>query len=510
MTEAAAAPVVRLQLKDITKRFPGLTANDRISLSVNRGEIHGLLGENGAGKTTLMNVLYGLYHADEGEIILDGRLVRIASPRQAIAHGIGMVHQHFMLVPTLSVAENIILGMRALSAPLTDLKTVEQDIAAVARKYGLKIDPAALVGGLTVGEQQRVEIVKALYRGADLLILDEPTAVLTPQETQELFATLKELTHQGMSIIFITHKLNEVMAVADRVSVLRDGRLIATVPTGQTNQHELAHMMVGREVSLTVNKTALAAGRPALEVEGLTVKDNKGQTLLANVSLHVCCNEILGIAGVDGNGQRELAHAITGLLRPSSGRISLNGREITGQSPHQIMAAGVRYIPEDRLAMGLVPDFSVADNFILKGYDSQPFTRSGLLRPRSVLAHARRLVQAFDVRTRSVHTMVAQLSGGNQQKIVVGRELDAKPALLVAMQPTRGLDVGATEYIHQLLLAQRANGGAILLISTELEEVMELSDRIAVIYEGRIVGELPGGRANVQKIGLMMAGMKME
>lgn len=501
---------VRLQLKQITKHFPGLIANDNVSLTVNRGEIHCLLGENGAGKTTLMNILYGLYHADEGEVFLDGQPVRITSPHEAIALGIGMVHQHFMLVPTLSVAENVILGMRPLRTPLTDLKAVEQDLAAVARKYGLRIAPAALVGSLSVGEQQRVEIVKALYRGAHLLILDEPTAVLTPQEAQELFSTLRDLAGQGMSIIFITHKLNEVMAVADQVSVLRDGRLIATVPARSTNQHDLAQMMVGREISLTVNKPAMTPGEPVLAVEGLTVKDGRGQLLLDNVSLRICRNEILGIAGVDGNGQRELAHAVTGLLKPDAGRVSLNGRDVTGLPARQLIRAGVRYIPEDRQAMGLVPDFTVADNFILKGFNAAPFTRMGLLRPRAILAHARRLVRAFDVRTRSIYTMAAELSGGNQQKVVVGRELDANPALLVAMQPTRGLDVGATEYIHSLLLDQRANGGAILLISTELEEVMELSDRIAVIYEGRIVGELPGGRANVQKLGLMMAGMKEE
>jgi simple sugar transport system ATP-binding protein len=384
---------------------------------------------------------------------------------------------------------------------------VEKDIRQVAEKYGLRIDPSALVGSLSVGEQQRVEIVKALYRGTDLLILDEPTAVLTPQETEELFKTLKNLTAQGLSIIFITHKLNEVMAVADRVSVLRDGHLIATVAIRETDQHELAEMMVGREVSLVIDKEELSPGEPVLTVDRLTVESSQGRTGLAEVSLTVHSHEIVGIAGVDGNGQRELAHAITGLLKPQAGRITLNGREITGRSPREVMKAGVRYIPEDRHAMGLVLNFSVAYNFVLKSAGMVPFTRQGLLQPRTILDYARRLTRAFDVRTRSVRSSVSQLSGGNQQKIVVGRELEPNPDLLVAMQPTRGLDVGAMEYIHKLLVQQRDNGGAILLISTELEEVMALSDRILVIYEGRIMGELPGGRANVKKIGLMMAGM---
>ena len=497
----------RLQLIGISKTFPGgVRANNRVSLSVDRGEVYALLGENGAGKTTLMNVLYGLHPADEGEILLDGKPANIHSAREAIHQKVGMVHQHFMLVPTLTVAENIILGMRPLTAFLTDMKTVERDIANVGQRFGLGINPSAIVSSLSVGEQQRVEIVKALYRGAELLILDEPTAVLTPQEATELFATLRGLVAEGLSIIFITHKLNEVMGVADRVSVMRDGRLISTLMVKDTNQAELAMMMVGREVSFTLDKPPVEPGELVLEAKALTVGDRRGRALLGGVSLLVRQGEILGIAGVDGNGQRQLAGAVTGLRKPDSGRILFDGRDVTGHSPRQLALAGLGHIPEDRYTMGLVLDFSIAYNTILQAYRESPFTRWGLLQPRAIASYARRLVQTFDVRTPSVQVKVAHLSGGNQQKIILGREIDRQPKLLVAVQPTRGLDVGATEYIHTQLLAQRQRGAAILLISTDLEEIMALSDRIAVLYEGRIVGEVPGGRANMQKIGQMMAG----
>ncbi len=507
MTDQVEVP--RLQLVNISKTFPGgVRANEKVSLTVDRGVIHCLLGENGAGKTTLMNILYGLYRADEGEIYLDGKLVNITSPREAIGHHIGMVHQHFMLVPTLTVAENVILGMRPLTAMLTDMKAVEEDIAQVAKRFGMRIQPSALVNDLSVGEQQRVEIVKALYRGVDLLILDEPTAVLTPQETKEFFDTLKKLTEQGLSIIFITHKLHEVMAVADKVSVLRDGHMIATLPIGEANQDILCDMMVGREISFELEKEAVQPGEPILSVEKLGYRDYAGCIRLRDVSLEVRAGEILGIAGVDGNGQRELALAITGLLKPDSGRIILNGKDVTGKSPRACLEAGLGHIPEDRTRMGLVPEYSVAYNFILQRYNDSEFKRSGfLLNMDSIGSFAKKLVQAFDVRTPSVNTSAANLSGGNQQKIILGREIDRMPKLLVAVQPTRGLDIGATEYIHKKLLAQREQGAAVLLISTELEEILALSDRIAVIYEGQIMGILPGDRSLTKTIGLMMAGV---
>lgn len=501
----------RLQLVNISKTFPGgVQANKGVNLTVRRGEVHCLLGENGAGKTTLMNIVYGMYQADEGEIYLDGERVMVNSPHEALAHKVGMVHQHFMLIPTLTVAENIILGMRPLGSRLGDLRAIEEEIATVALSFGMSIRPSALVKNLSVGEQQRVEIIKALYRGVDLLILDEPTAVLTPQETRDLFATLKGLTRQGLSVIFITHKLNEVLAVADRVSVLRDGRMIATVPIGEATLDSLAEMMVGREVSFNLEKPPVSRGKPVLEVQGLSYRerDPGEHYVLKDVTLEVYEGEILGIAGVDGNGQSQLAQAIAGLLKPSAGSVIINGKEVTRQAPRVCLEAGLGHIPEDRAKMGLVPEYSVAYNFILQRYNDRQFRRGGLLNMEAIRSFAQRLVKAFDVRTPSVGTRVASLSGGNQQKIILGREIDRSPKLLVAVQPTRGLDIGATEYIHKKLLAQRAQGAAILLISTELEEILALSDRIAVIYEGQIMGIVPGDRSLTKKIGLMMAGIR--
>lgn len=501
----------RLRLIDICKHFGSLKANDHISLDVQPGEVMCLLGENGAGKTTLMNIVYGLYRADEGRIEIDGRPVTIRSPREAIAHGVGMVHQHFMLVPPLTVTENIILGTRPLfrsrKAYLGDMPAIQREVEAVGRRYGLRINPAARVADLSVGERQRVEIIKALYRGVNLLILDEPTAVLTPQETSDLFDTLKSLTAAGLSVIFITHKLNEVMAVADRVTVLRDGVVVGQRLARETTQHELAELMVGREVQTTFQKPPIVPGRTVLDIRNLTVVNEEGHKVLDNLSLRVAEGEIVGVAGVDGNGQRELALAIAGLIRPQSGRVELAGVDITGKSPGEIVRAGLRHIPEDRHTMGLVLEFTVAENLILKRFNQPPFTRWGVLQPRTIVDYAVSVIRKFDVRTRSPNAITSELSGGNQQKIVLGRELDQNPVLLIAAQPTRGLDVGATEYIHNTLLAQRAAGVGILLISTELEEILALSDRVAVIYEGHIVGEVPGDRANIQKIGLMMAGV---
>ena len=508
---AAISAIPRLRLMDISKHFDALKANDHISLEVMPGEVMCLLGENGAGKTTLMNIAYGLYRADGGQIEIDGKPATIRSPHEAIAQGVGMVHQHFMLAPPLTVAENVILGARPLlsrASLLSNMKAIEKQVEEVSARYGLKVDAAARVSSLSVGEQQRVEIVKALFRGVNLLILDEPTAVLTPQETTDLFRTLRTLTAAGLSIIFITHKLNEVMAAGDRVTVLRDGRVVGQRSVRQTTPHELAQLMVGREVKMSFEKPPPARGEEMLAIEGLTVRNEEGREVISGLSLRVARGEIVGIAGVDGNGQSELALAIAGLIQPAAGRIRLGGVDMAGKSPQAMIQAGLRHIPEDRHNEGLVLEFSVADNLALKRYNRPPFTRRGVLRPRAILDYAARLVKMFDIRTRSLTATTAELSGGNQQKVVLGRELDHDPDVIIAAQPTRGLDVGATEYIHTTLLGQRARGAAILLISTELEEVLALSDRIAVLYEGQIVGEVPGDRANTQKIGLMMAGVK--
>jgi general nucleoside transport system ATP-binding protein len=510
---AGGAGIPRLRVANICKNFGTLRANDDISLDVMPGEVMCLLGENGAGKSTLMNIVYGLYRADSGRIEIDGWPVTIRSPHEAINHGVGMVHQHFMLVPPLTVTDNIILGTRGIfsrQAVINDLPAIQRRVAEVANRYGLKIDPAARVSSLSVGEQQRVEIVKALYRGVSLLILDEPTAVLTPQETADLFHTLKTLTAAGLAIIFITHKLNEVMAASDRVTVLRDGQVVGQRLTSETTTHELAQLMVGRDVQMTVDKPPAAPGPNVLVIQELTVQNATGRKVLDRLSLCVAAGEIVGIAGVDGNGQSELALAVAGLLKPGAGTVHLGGVDITGKSPHAIIAAGLRHIPEDRHTEGLVLDFSVADNLILKQSGRPPYVRRGVLQKRVILDYAARVVKLFDVRTRSVNTPACDLSGGNQQKVVLGREIDQDPVVLIAAQPTRGLDVGATEFVHNALLAQRARGVAILLISTELEEILALSDRIAVIYEGQIVGEMPGDRANMQKIGLMMAGAQVE
>ena len=500
----------RLYIKHISKQFPGVLANNDITLAIYPGEIHALLGENGAGKTTLMNIVYGLIHADSGEILLNDQHVDIRSPREAIEKGVGMVHQHFMLVPTLTVAENIILGVRPFNRHLLDMKDIERDIANVAAQYGMIINPGELVSDLSVGEQQRVEIVKALYRGVDLLILDEPTSVLTPQETTELFSTLKNLTHQGLSIIFITHKLNEVMNVADRVSVLRDGRLIATKPVSETNLNELAFMMVDRELSHSYDKEKPCGDNPILEVKHLTLRI-KSRNILDDISLKVCSGEILGIAGVDGNGQHELALVIAGLLRPSSGKILLDGRDVTNKPVRKRNEYGLGHVPADRQKMGLVMDFNIADNLILQSYHSTPFTSAlGFFNLNAISKHAQRLVNSFNIRTRSINTQLLHLSGGNQQKVILAREIDRNPRVLIAVQPTRGLDIGAIDYIHHLLLEQRDKGYAILLISTELEEVLTLSDRILVIYDGAIIGESPGGTVDIQKIGRLMAGIRSD
>lgn len=499
--------VPRLELKNISKQFPGVLANDNISISVFPGEILALLGENGAGKTTLMNIVYGLLHQDKGEIILDNQSIKIKSPKDAIHKGIGMVHQHFMLVPTLTVAENIILGVRPLHQHLLDMKEIEQSISEVAIRYGMKINPKALVGKLSVGEQQRVEIIKALYRGVNLLILDEPTAVLTPKETQELFITLKSLTKNGLSIIFITHKLKEVMNIANRVTVLRDGKLIDTKIITETNENELSFMMVDRKISFSYDKIDQSDSEVILEIKKLTVIE-KNRNLVDNASFSIRKGQIVGIAGVDGNGQNELALTITGLMKPSSGEILLNGKDVTHLPIRKLNQAGMRHIPGDRQHMGLVLEFSIANNLVLQEYYHPPFVSKMIfLNQRNINSYAKKIIKIFDIRTSSYQTQVNNLSGGNQQRVILAREINANPSLLIAVQPTRGLDIGAIEQIHKLLLEQRSKGAAILLISTELDEILALSDQIMVIYEGKIVGELSNTNVDIQYIGQLMAGL---
>lgn len=506
------SPSAYLRLEGITKRFGNFTANDSIDLTVQTGSIHALLGENGAGKTTLMNILSGLYQPDAGQIYLDGQPVAIASPGIAIRYGIGMIHQHFMLVPQLTVAENIVLGTG--SALRLNLRQKAQHIAAMSAAYGLTVDPFARVGDLPVGTQQRVEILKALYRQARLLILDEPTAVLTPPEVKTFFAVLRQLAAKNHTIIFISHKLEEVLSLCDTVTVLRRGQVVATTSTEGATRQDLARLMVGREVLFQLDRpmvstpTEQATGQSVvLNVQNLHVQDDRQLAALKGVSFQLQAGEILGVAGVDGNGQRELADAIAGLRTPTAGSITLHGTDITTWTvPQRVQQLKVGYIPEDRQKMGLVMRFSIARNLILKAFERFPFCRRWLLQRSAINANATAAIQTFDIRATSGNLRVSQLSGGNQQKVVLARELAGEPALIIAMQPTRGLDVGATEYVQTALLAERARGAAILYISTELEEVMAMSDRIAVIYEGQFLDVLDRPSATVEAIGLLMAG----
>jgi simple sugar transport system ATP-binding protein len=494
-----------LHLENITKRFGSFTANDQITLSIEAGSIHALLGENGAGKSTLMNILCGLYQPDEGQIFLQGQSVKLSSPGTAIRHGIGMIHQHFMLVPQLSVTENIILG-QDFSLNL-NLRQKAEAIAAMSQAYGLEVDPLAIVGDLPVGIQQRVEILKALYRQAKLLILDEPTAVLTPPEVESLFIILRQLAARDHTIIFISHKLDEVLSLCDQVTVLRRGKVAATCSSQSTTRPDLAQLMVGREVLFHLNKPAIAPGSVVLEVQNLQVVDDRNLPAIRGISFQIRAGEILGIAGVDGNGQRELADAIAGLRPIRQGSIFLVGQNVTHWTPQQrVKQLKMGYIPEDRQKMGLVMSFSIARNLILKRFKRLPFCRRFFLRPRTIAHYANTVIQTFDIRAINSQLKVSQLSGGNQQKVVLARELSGDPCLIVAMQPTRGLDVGATEYVQQALLAERQRGAAILYISTELEEVMTMSDRIAIIYAGQFIETLDAKAASVEKVGLLMAG----
>ena len=495
-----------LEMRGITKRYPGVVANDHIDLDVRPGEIHALLGENGAGKTTLMNILYGLAVPDEGDILLDGEVVRISGPSDAIARGITMVHQHFMLVPVLSVAENILLGEETMANPIfLDRQEANRRIIELGRRFGFEIDPEAKVGNLSVGWQQRVEILKALYRRARILILDEPTAVLTPQETEEIFEVLRRLARDGHSIVFISHKLYEVLEIADRITVIRRGRVVGQRLPNETNEEDLAELMVGREVSLTVDRGESHPADVALDVRELSVKDDRGSEVVRGIDLSVRAGEILGIAGVAGNGQDELVEAIIGLRKPSSGSVTLAGRDVTGRSPRSINAAGVAYVPADRHRFGLVLSFPVADNLVLTAYHRAPYARGFIRDERAIQADATERIARYDVRTPSASVTASTLSGGNQQKVVVAREFNRDLKLLVLDQPTRGLDVGSIEFIHRQTIAKRDEGTAILLVSAELDEVLELSDRIAVMYRGRIVATLDGRTADKNEVGLLMA-----
>ncbi|MEW5869044.1 MAG: ABC transporter ATP-binding protein [Chloroflexota bacterium] len=499
-----------LEAKGITKRFPGVLANDHVDFDLRKGEIHALLGENGAGKTTLMNILYGLYSPDEGEFFRDGKPIHIQSPKDAIAQGIGMVHQHFMLVPVFTVTENIMLGEETTTWGRLDRKQVSDEVRQLSHQYGLEIDPNAFVQDLPVGVQQRVEIVKTLYRRAEILILDEPTAVLTPQEVEDLFRIVRDLTAKGVSIVFITHKLKEVLAIADRITVMRAGRVVGTVTPAETDESHLAAMMVGREVILTVEKEPAKLGEDILKVSDLRVADQRGLEAVRGVSFSVRAGEILGIAGVQGNGQTELAEALTGLRPTAAGQVILSGKDVTGKPPRPVIETGLAHIPEDRQRHGLVLSYSVADNLVLCTYYLPPFGINFVLQNKAVDENARKLVSQFDVRTPSPYVSVSKLSGGNQQKVIVARELSRQVKLLIANQPTRGLDVGSIEYIHSQIVALRDQGAAVLLISAELDEIMALADRIAVMYRGEIVGVVGAGEVNKAQLGLMMAGASFE
>ncbi len=505
MIEAVAAPPA-LEMRGITKRYPGVVANDGIDLTVRPGEIHALLGENGAGKTTLMNVLYGLATPDEGQILLDGQPARIAGPSDAIARGINMVHQHFMLVPVFTVAENILLGEETMANPVfLDRREAHRRIVELGRRFGFEIDPEAKVGSLSVGWQQRVEILKALYRNAKILILDEPTAVLTPQETEEIFAVLKRLAADGHSIVFISHKLYEVLEIADRITVIRRGRVVGERLPGETDEDDLAELMVGREVQLTVDRGESHPAGAVLKVSGLHVKDDRGNEVVRGVDLEVKGGEILGIAGVAGNGQDELVEAIVGLRKPSAGTVSLAGRNVTGRSPRGMNEAGVAYVPADRHRFGLILSFSLADNLVLTSYHRAPYARGILRDDRAIARDAETSVERFDIRTPGVMVRAGTLSGGNQQKTIVAREFDRDLKLLVLDQPTRGLDVGSIEFIHRQIIAKRDAATAVLLVSAELDEVLEMSDRIAVMYRGRIVAIRDGRTADKNEVGVLMA-----
>jgi simple sugar transport system ATP-binding protein len=498
-----------LELRGVSKAFPGVLANDHIDLTLEEGEIHALLGENGAGKTTLMNILYGLYKLDEGQIFVRGEKVEIHNPSDAIGRGVGMVHQHFMLIPVMTATENVMLGVETTrNGIFLDRAAVAKRIREISTQYGLEVEPDAYIKDLPVGAQQRVEIIKVLYRQADVLILDEPTAVLTPQEVEGLFKVLRSLVAKGKSIIFITHKLKEVMALADRITVLRGGKVVGTVTPQEASQEKLAAMMVGRQVNLTVRKKEAKPADTAIEVKDLFVRDERKNLVVQGVSFDVRLGEVLGVAGVQGNGQTELVYALTGLLPSLSGSVNLLGRPVRRASPRKILERGVAHVPEDRQKHGLILSFPIHDNLVLCSYYLPPNARGIAMQENTIISTAAKLVEQFDVRTPSVYSQASTLSGGNQQKVIVAREFSRPIKLLIASQPTRGLDVGSIEYIHNRIIAKRDEGTAVLLVSPELDEIIALSDRIAIMYKGQIVDIVPALGVNRKYLGLLMAGVK--
>ena len=505
---AAGDAMPLLELRGITKRFPGVVANDRVDFDVRAGEVHALFGENGAGKSTLMRVLYGIYKPDEGEIRLRGEPGAITSPAAAIAHGIGMIHQHFMLVNTLTVAENVALGTRSTRRPLTDLEAVSRRIAELSERYGLRVDPQASIWQLSVGERQRVEIIKALYRDVSLLILDEPTAVLTPQEVDDLFAVLRQMVADGRGLVFISHKIREVLELSDRITVLRNGRKVGTVLPSEVTRHGLAEMMVGHELPSQEPPAGNGHGDARLVVRNLTAKGDRGVDAVRGLNLEVRGGEIVGIAGVSGNGQRELAEVIAGLRPAAGGSIDIEGTQLVGLSPADVRRAGLGFVPEERMRDGVVAAFSVAENLLLIDNGAPEFARLGFLRGGAIRRHCEALVAEFDVKTPSLDTPARNLSGGNIQKLILARELSARPRVLLAAQPTRGVDVGAGHYIHERLMEQRDAGTAILIVSEDLDEVLSLSDRVLVMFEGEVIAEVSPRESTREALGLMMAGVR--
>ncbi|MEO8392014.1 MAG: ABC transporter ATP-binding protein [Chloroflexota bacterium] len=502
-------PVV-LEVRGLTKRFPGVLANDHIDLQLRKGTVLGLLGENGAGKSTLMNMIYGLYQPDEGEILVNGKLVTIHDPNDAIRLGIGMVHQHFQLVPVLTVTENIMLGDEATRGIFLDRRKARNRIIEISKLYGLEVNPDALVQDLPVGVQQRVEIIKALYRKADILILDEPTAVLTPQEAEGLFVIMRALLERGVSIIFISHKLKEVLEICVEIAVLRGGRVVGQADPGRATEETLAEMMVGRQVLLEVEKAKAKPAEPVLIIRDLVVDDDRGLRAVRGLSLEVRAGEIVGIAGVQGNGQTELIEAITGLRVIVSGQIIVNGEDVTHATPRRITETGVAHVPEDRQKNGMVSSFPIKDNLALQTYYEAPYSSGIVANEREIEEMATRLVKEYDVRTPSVFVPIGKLSGGNQQKVIIAREFSRNDHLMIAAQPTRGLDVGSIEYIHKQIVRQRDAGAAVLLISAELDEILSLSDRVVVMFGGKIMDDMPIERASRNMCGLLMAGVKPE
>ena len=499
-----------IEMLNIRKEFPGVVANDDITVQVKKGEIHALLGENGAGKSTLMNVLFGLYQPEKGEIRINNERVNITNPNIANDLGIGMVHQHFMLVEPFTVTQNIILGSEPTrKSGKIDIKRAEKEIRELSDRYGLKVDPTAKISDISVGMQQRVEILKTLYRGANILIFDEPTAVLTPQEIKELIEIMHALIREGKSIILITHKLKEIMEVCDRCTVMRKGKGIGTVDVKDTNVNELASLMVGRKVSFTTEKTLANPKEVVLQIADLFVKDTRKVELVKGLNLEIKAGEIVGIAGIDGNGQTELIEALTGLTKAESGTIKLRGKPITNLKPRKVTESGIGHIPQDRHKYGLVLDYPIGENMVLQTYYKEPFSKGTILNYKEIYKKATELIQEYDVRTPSAYTKASALSGGNQQKAIIGREIDRSPDLLIAAQPTRGLDVGAIEFIHKRLIEERDKGRAILLVSFELDEIMDVSDRIAVMFDGEVVAELNPEQTNEQELGLLMAGSQV-